>query len=913
MTDHANFGALNTAELAALKTSDLRQYDFNSVKDTLSDRIKSLMDQEGAFSLDSKGELIVVNPPKKRDNCIYRFFKGLFNSQYKEQQRQFDKVTALQRNASFNEVLKTALTKSIAEKSSSAAPPPGAQENEQKVSSMLSDLFSWKSNNVTLKDIKLMTIAQEGSSGKAGIPIKGESLTPAEFIHKYAAHLKTANNDLHMTHAILSRITANPEAFACINAQEKASALNTLLSQPRTRGIQDKINQILQDIMAEINDRMSAFAEKALTSGKDVTETARKLAEIYDSLCAPASGNQKTDRAFMTKIFGENGALSKAGNLRQAANPQYYTEKDSNFRYSGAMIKLKEQLPDLNLTDKQLGEIVRGLSGNYQKDISDSTIKQFADIKNMLPKMEGTRILQVFDHLSDHGSKEITPEALKQYAGIFKAQHSLLVSIKELQSSNPLERISGIHKLTQLFQDVTGITDKNEMSGHMKEFFSHVGHALPLSCSVFPKELVNTSVTPEVLTALKGLKTALKDSLDSMSETMTPALKSKLELKFSFVNSFMDEIRDHMSTGNDHTAIIAPDDQPAPQMKTAAERLIALEALNEDESFNKELDKAADEMKMNGPQSRNLARMVMRDLTLCALVDNTEYLNDLKGNYKKVIEDVASKMNNNQMLKNMLSVDAITAEHLNKVITNSVLTKEAVNNHYAAELHSRLKAVTPTTVHDVFLRDTLGESLKLGDNDFSWGPNEEQRKDNAEKVFNQMVPEKFRGFVSSFVMQGGMPNLMSMNYMGMDAKENLIENQQNCLHPMIPDLSTLFKHNISSSFSCTNRVSKRDDNTLEVKTVVTLGCTLTGQDFKGMINNLKHLTGSGTYAEYGMQTFEMVHVINLEAGVHDVKGTVKDPKNPKNYIEVDIPNVPVDMKLESITVKAPQSKSNIDF
>ena len=73
--------------LGTLKTSDLEQYDFTSVKDTMDQKIRGLLDQEGAFSLDSRGELIVVNPPKKRDNCIYRFFKGLFNARYKEQQQ----------------------------------------------------------------------------------------------------------------------------------------------------------------------------------------------------------------------------------------------------------------------------------------------------------------------------------------------------------------------------------------------------------------------------------------------------------------------------------------------------------------------------------------------------------------------------------------------------------------------------------------------------------------------------------------------------------------------------------------------------------------------------------------------------------------------------------------------------------
>lgn len=38
---------------------------------------------------------------------------------------------------------------------------------------MLTDLFNWKSNKVTLKDVKLMTFAEESGKGKAGIFVKG--------------------------------------------------------------------------------------------------------------------------------------------------------------------------------------------------------------------------------------------------------------------------------------------------------------------------------------------------------------------------------------------------------------------------------------------------------------------------------------------------------------------------------------------------------------------------------------------------------------------------------------------------------------------------------------------------------------------------------------------------------------------
>ena len=144
MTDNVNLGTL--------KAADLAQYDFGNIRETMNDKIRGLLDQEGAFSLDSRGELIVVNPPKKRDNCIYRFFKGLFNSRYKEEQRQFDKVTALQKNATFNTILRENLTRSIAAGKSSGVPEEAAPEKEQRVSAMLTDLFNWKSNKVTLEE-----------------------------------------------------------------------------------------------------------------------------------------------------------------------------------------------------------------------------------------------------------------------------------------------------------------------------------------------------------------------------------------------------------------------------------------------------------------------------------------------------------------------------------------------------------------------------------------------------------------------------------------------------------------------------------------------------------------------------------------------------------------------------------------
>ena len=85
-------------------------------------------------------------------------------------------MTALQKNATFNTILRENLTRSIAAGKSSGVPEEAAPEKEQRVSAMLTDLFNWKSNKVTLKDVKLKTFAEESGKGKAGIFVKGEVL-----------------------------------------------------------------------------------------------------------------------------------------------------------------------------------------------------------------------------------------------------------------------------------------------------------------------------------------------------------------------------------------------------------------------------------------------------------------------------------------------------------------------------------------------------------------------------------------------------------------------------------------------------------------------------------------------------------------------------------------------------------------
>ena len=103
-----------------------------------------------------------------------------------------------------------------------------------------------------------MTFAEESGKGKAGIFVKGEVLAPAEFIDKYAGTNNPGKNE-RLSYAVLSRIAAHPEDFACLNMEEKAAALKTLMTEPSIKNSKARINQLPEDIFAEKRHRKFVF------------------------------------------------------------------------------------------------------------------------------------------------------------------------------------------------------------------------------------------------------------------------------------------------------------------------------------------------------------------------------------------------------------------------------------------------------------------------------------------------------------------------------------------------------------------------------------------------------------------------------------------------------------------------------
>ncbi len=94
MPNELNVSAGHLAQL-----QDFRNFGFKS------EDIIKLAEREGKFTLDDQGKLTVINPPAGRDGTVVRFFKGIFSSSYRAEQRILDRMESLDRNAAFSKEL----------------------------------------------------------------------------------------------------------------------------------------------------------------------------------------------------------------------------------------------------------------------------------------------------------------------------------------------------------------------------------------------------------------------------------------------------------------------------------------------------------------------------------------------------------------------------------------------------------------------------------------------------------------------------------------------------------------------------------------------------------------------------------------------------------------------------------------
>ena len=280
---------LSNMSMKALETHDFSN-ETNLVK---AEDISNLLKKDGIFTLDDKGKVTVVSAGR-RDNAIYRFFKGLFNRDYRVTQENIDRAFALKKNASFNELLRNTCIKYAV-----------SQHDNGDVNSDRNKLISERIIGIYESQKELTTgsikeaikkyvtfsrpltdsIALSQSETTKGILVKGENLSPEEFINRYADHSDISVSNKTLATSVLIKAAKNPVSFADIGKLKDASTLHSLLYKASlTNSEKAAFKASLHSVLSEIKKRMVDSAENALSQGKDLKAVANQLKGIFCQL-----------------------------------------------------------------------------------------------------------------------------------------------------------------------------------------------------------------------------------------------------------------------------------------------------------------------------------------------------------------------------------------------------------------------------------------------------------------------------------------------------------------------------------------------------------------------------------------------------------------------------------------------------
>ena len=778
MTD-VNFSRMTAAEL--------QNYDFrtnNQQNRFDADRINTLMNQEGAFTLDDQGQLQVINPPARRDNRFVRFIKGLFSSSYKTQQANLDRMENLQKNTSFNQILRESLVKAMTGKEVPSA--DNVNENQSKRARILSlqlrDRFENNNGRVSISDIKQASkntdsfinsislaanTIQDNKISGSSIAFKGEALSPLDFIKKFDGGM--ANNDKKLLSSILLRAARFPESFACIGKTEQARELSRLFAKPGFGGTYEnadvndraKAQSLLREIVSEVNKKMCAFAEGAMASGKDPAAVAAKLKENYNALCAPFRGNTEGVNV-LNQVLGENGSLAKTDELAPAQDPEAYTVPDPSSKNYDSFMKLKQELPDLS--NRQLAQIVNFLAGKCKDNSIDAKTlnKYIAGVKS-----GGDKIFRkALQDLQDAASR-CNPAVLK------KTGQDLL---KLFMDTTGVQKITDVHK------------DK------IASFSAMIMHYVAITAPA--DELKSISIDN-----LKDLYAAMGNNTVFNSDGLDPETKLVMQRHASecgCITSLLDEVRNVLMPATDNFASFDADEVPKNMDLMVKTTLIM--GQTEYPKFQAQIDEAASAFPEN---MRSPIKAMLADLVKAKL--SVKY-NDSGA----IIKSIADTMKKSEMFMNLMNVRNVSQEDLN-AYKNAILSHEVLKNNF--KHHIEVKNVTQNTFHNNTDRDLKGMMTgSINGIDLS-AMEKQQRIDTFRKELTAKVPQNMIGFITTYIQQGGMAGEIAENRLKPENKLRISPNfptfADGCKHHLITNNDTV--HNI-----------KTDGNIIEIATDVTI-------------------------------------------------------------------------------------------
>ncbi|SFS70388.1 hypothetical protein SAMN02910357_01396 [Succinivibrio dextrinosolvens] len=322
MSDNINLSNLNNAQL--------RTFDFESHKNLLSEQqFVQLIKKEGEITLDSQGNFKVVNPPASRDNFLVSFIKRIFVRGYVEKEKQLDRMEALRQNVQFNAMIREHVKNYAASQIGNAPVVQTAQNISNSIDAHFERNTSFKMEqlNGLIQTAKTAneTVKQYTNSvlkdncGLSSIGLNGESLSLSSFMEKYAKG--SGFSETKFIEAIIQNAVNNPEQFEDLSQKDNAKKLKTLLSKPSPKSFDQKqVNNLIGNLTGSIRNKINDYIQKAISGGYSPESIAAKVMSSINGLI---NDNNGANSSSISGIFGEGGSLAPANitGLEKSTSP----------------------------------------------------------------------------------------------------------------------------------------------------------------------------------------------------------------------------------------------------------------------------------------------------------------------------------------------------------------------------------------------------------------------------------------------------------------------------------------------------------------------------------------------------------------------------------------------------------------
>ncbi|MCR5085123.1 MAG: hypothetical protein K6A65_06440 [Succinivibrionaceae bacterium] len=328
----------NRIDAATYKFGDDFQLDL--------DRLLAKSDKDEArISIDRDGTLGVVVPPRRRDNFLVAFFKGRIlgnretRAAYRKNERMLDNMDKLAKNLSFQDKLAAALMKRNGEN--------GVRESKVAVYMLRDRLATYVAQNegrinfAGLRNAHIQNANDEFDQRNAtlvasycndpklacpsqcdagSVVVDGQPQGVFDFVLKHGEPGPTLLKDGQIDtgrfyQKIIARCLSQPEDFAVIGRQKEANELRMLLqdrdmSPKAYHEAMSMLSGPVKLIMDTVRTTLGKTAQAALDSGKSPADTAKMLSGMLGQLCGKVSFS-RTAGGTLSQVFDPASIESK--------------------------------------------------------------------------------------------------------------------------------------------------------------------------------------------------------------------------------------------------------------------------------------------------------------------------------------------------------------------------------------------------------------------------------------------------------------------------------------------------------------------------------------------------------------------------------------------------------------------------